>query len=63
MRSLWSARGRSATGGDKKRRTWEVNRNRGLEERGWEGVDWIDPAHGMDRWRTVMNTVTNFGVP
>ena len=24
-------------------------------------MDWIDPAQGMDRWRTVVNTVTNLG--
>ena len=36
------------------KRRWEVNTNRDLEERVWEGLDWIDPAQGMDRWQTVV---------
>jgi hypothetical protein len=33
-----------------------------LREVGWGGVDWIDLAHDRDRWRTVVNLVTNLRV-
>jgi hypothetical protein len=26
----------------------------------WDGVDWIDVAQDRDKWRALMNTVTNF---
>ena len=32
-----------------------------LKKEAGECVDWIDPAQGMDRWRTVVNTVMNLG--
>jgi hypothetical protein len=35
----------------------------GLEEIGWDCVDWIDLVVERDRWRTIVNTVMNLGVP
>jgi hypothetical protein len=35
-------------------RKWEV---------GCEGMDWIDLAHDRDRWRALVNAVTNLQVP
>jgi hypothetical protein len=32
-------------------------------EVGWGGVDWIDMAEERDRWRAVVNVVTNLLVP
>jgi hypothetical protein len=32
-------------------------------EIGWDGVDWIDLAQDTDRWRALVNTVTNLRVP
>jgi hypothetical protein len=31
----------------------------GLQEVGWEGVDWIDLAQDWDRWRALVNAVMN----
>jgi len=33
--------------------------------RKWDvgGMDWIDLAQDMDRWRTLVNAVTNPGIP
>jgi hypothetical protein len=32
----------------------------GLQEVGWEGIDWIDLAQDRDRWLAVVNAVMNF---
>jgi hypothetical protein len=32
-----------------------------LRQIGWSNMDWIDPAQDRDRWRTLVNTVINFG--
>jgi hypothetical protein len=34
-----------------------------LKEIEWDGMDWIDLAQDMDRWRALVNTVMNFRVP
>jgi hypothetical protein len=34
-----------------------------LQEVGWEGMDWIDLAQDMDKWRACANAVMNFWVP
>jgi hypothetical protein len=34
-----------------------------LQEVGWVGVDWIDMAQDMDRWRALVNAVMNLRVP
>jgi hypothetical protein len=45
------------------RRRWEDNIKMGRREIGWDGVDWIDMAHDMDRYRAFVNTVMNLRVP
>jgi hypothetical protein len=45
------------------RRRWEDNIKRDLEEvRGICG-DWMERAQDTDRWRALVSTVMNFGVP
>jgi len=39
------------------RRRWEDNIRMDLREIGWEVVDWIHLAQGMDQWRALLNTV------
>ena len=34
-----------------------------LQEVGWGGMDWIDPAQYWDRWRANVNVVMNLWVP
>jgi hypothetical protein len=34
-----------------------------LGEMGWGGIDWIDLAQDMDRWRAFVNTIMNLRVP
>jgi hypothetical protein len=34
-----------------------------LREIGWDGMDWIDLAQNRDKWRSLVNTVTNLRVP
>jgi hypothetical protein len=45
------------------RRRWEDNIKRDLQEVGGDGGDWMEWAQDRDRWRTLVNTVMNFGVP
>jgi hypothetical protein len=45
------------------RRRWEDNIKRDLEEVGGVCGDWMERAQDRDRWRTLVNTVMNFGVP
>jgi hypothetical protein len=33
-----------------------------LKKIGWNGVDWINPAHDMDKWQAVINMEMNPGV-
>ena len=35
----------------------------GLEEVGCEGMDWLDLAQEMDRWKAFVNAVMNLRVP
>ena len=42
---------------------WEDNTKMDLQEVGCEGLDWIDLAQDRDRWRALVSTVMNFGVP
>jgi len=33
-----------------------------IQQVGWEGVDWMHLAQGMDMWRALVNTVMNLQV-
>jgi hypothetical protein len=41
---------------------WEYNIKMNLHEVGCGGGDWIKLAQGMDRWRALVNAVTNLRV-
>ena len=41
------------------RRRWENNIKMDLHDVGCEGMDWIDLAQDRDRWRALVNAVTN----
>jgi hypothetical protein len=45
------------------RRRWEDNIKMDLREVGWGGMDWINLAQDMDRWRALVNAVMNLRVP
>jgi hypothetical protein len=45
------------------RRRWVDNIKRDLGEVGWGDVDWIGLAQDRNRWRAVVNAVTNLRVP
>jgi hypothetical protein len=34
-----------------------------LGEIGWDGRDWIELAQDRDKWRALVNTMTNLQVP
>ena len=42
---------------------WEDNIKMNLQEVGCGGMDKIDLAQDRDRWRAIMNVVTNLWVP
>ena len=45
------------------RRRWENNIKMDLEEVGRGCGDWMRLAQDKDRWRALVSTVMNFGVP
>jgi hypothetical protein len=45
------------------RRRWEDIIKMDLREVGWGGMDWINLAQDMDRWRALVNAVMNLRVP
>jgi hypothetical protein len=45
------------------RRRWVHDIKMNLREIGWDGIDWIELAQDMDKWRTDVNTVMNIRVP
>jgi hypothetical protein len=34
-----------------------------LRERGWGGIDWINPVLVREQWRALANTVMNLRIP
>ena len=53
--------GKSPLGRTKRR--WEHNIKMDLEEVGRCCRDWMELAQDRDRWRALVSTVMNFGVP
>jgi len=47
---------------ERPRLRWEDNIKMDFQEVGGGG-DWMELAQDMDRWRALVNTVTNFRVP
>ena len=45
------------------RRRWEDNIKLDIQEVGRGGMDWIVLAQDRDRWRALVNEVTNLRVP
>ena len=45
------------------RRRWEDNIKMDLQEVGRGGMDWIEVSQDRDRWRALVNAVTNLRVP
>jgi len=45
------------------RRRWENNIKMALKEVGSAGMDWIELAQDMNRWRALVNAVMNLRVP
>jgi hypothetical protein len=45
------------------RRRLEDNTNVHLQEVGCGGMDWIDLAQNMNRWRVLVNAIMNLRVP
>jgi hypothetical protein len=45
------------------RRRWEDNIKMDLREVGWVGVNWIELAQDRNRWRALVNAVTDLRVP
>ena len=44
-------------------RRWEDNIKMNLEEVGRGCADWMELSEDRDRWRALVSTVMNFGVP
>jgi len=45
------------------RHRWEHNIKTGVNEVGLRGMGWIDLAQDRQRWRALVDVVTNFQVP
>jgi hypothetical protein len=45
------------------RRRWVDNIKIDLKEVGWDGMDWIDLAQDRDKWRAIVITLMNLGIP
>jgi hypothetical protein len=58
---MGKAEGKRPLGRPKRR--WEDNIKMDLQEVGCGSMDWIELAHGCDRWRALVNAIMNFRVP
>jgi hypothetical protein len=47
----------------RQRHKWVDNIRMDLEEVGWGDVDWIGLAQDRNKWRALVNSVLNLGVP
>ena len=47
----------------RQRRRWEDNIKMDLQEVGRGCEDWMELAQDRERWRALVSTVMNFGVP
>jgi hypothetical protein len=47
---------------ERPRHRWEDRIRMDLREIGWGSVEWIQLAQDRDRWRALVNTVTNLWV-
>jgi hypothetical protein len=45
------------------RRKWVDNIKMDFGEIGWDGVSWILLVQDWDKWRVLVNTLTNFRFP
>jgi len=43
--------------------SWEDNIKMGLQEVGYEVMDWVDVAQDKERWRALVNAVWNLRDP
>ena len=57
---VWKPEGKTPLG--RPRRRCEDNIKMELQEMGWGGIDWINPAQGSDRWQALVNAVMNLRV-
>jgi hypothetical protein len=48
---------------ERPRHRWEDNIKMDLGEVGWGCLDWINLAQDRNRWRALVNAVTNLWVP
>jgi len=44
---------------ERPRHKWEDNIKMGLQEVGWQGMDWIHVAQDRNRWQALVNMVLN----
>jgi len=43
--------------------TWDDIIKMDFKSIGWEGIEWINLAKNVDKWRAVMNVLMDFQVP
>ena len=54
-------RPREKTQPGRPRHGWEDDIKMDVQQVEWGGVNWIYLIHNRDKWRAVVNAVTNFG--